>query len=72
MELAAALRKIIIQQGEPPEMAVFLLMVFGQNDSIVQFLLQCNTNATHLKQGATFLQRRYRYRDRVYSITLLE
>ena len=60
------------EQGEPPAMAVFLLLAFGQNDRIVQFLLQCNTNATHLQQDATFLQRRDRYRDRIYSLTLLE
>lgn len=53
-------------------MAVFLLLVFGKDDRIVQFLLQCNTNATHLQQDATFLQRRDRYRDRIYSLTLLE
>ena len=60
------------EQGEPPAMAVFLLLAFCQNDRIVQFLLHCNTNATHLQQYATFLQRRDRYRDRVYSLTLLE
>ena len=60
------------EQGEPPAMAVFLLLVLGQNDRIVQVLLQCNTNATNLQQDATFLQRRDRYRDRVYSLTLLE
>ena len=60
------------QTREPPEMAVFLLLVFCQNDRIVQFLLQCNTTATHLQQGATFLQRRERYRDRIYSLTLYQ